>query len=153
MIKGIVRDVMLAVRENLGASVHVVIWTIIALGTGAGAAVWLSIAAFVWLTQRYDTVTVASALGGVFFFISIAALFVCIIVHRRNVANVEAREKANSAAEQAPSWLLDPRMAAIGLEFGRVIGFKRLIPLAAVGILIALGSREWSSRQASEPAE
>jgi hypothetical protein len=153
MIKGIVNDVMLAVRENIGSSVHVVIWTIVVLATGAGAAVWLSIAAFVWLTQRYDTITVAAALGGVFFFISIVALFASIIVHRRSVAKVEAREKANATAEQIPSWLLDPRMAAVGLEFGRVIGFKRLIPLAAIGILIALGSRDWSSSQASEPAE
>lgn len=153
MIKGIVHDVMLAVRENLGSSVHVVIWTIIVLATGAGAAIWLSIAAFVWLSQRYDTITVAAALGGVFFVISIAALFASIIVHRRSMAKVEAREKANAAAEQIPSWLLDPRMAAVGLEFGRVIGFKRLIPLAAIGILIALGSRDWSSSQVSEPAE
>jgi hypothetical protein len=153
MIKGIVRDVMLAVRENLGSSVPIVIWTIVVLTTGAVAAVWLSIAAFVWLTQRYDTITVAAALGGVFLLISIAALFACIIVHRRSVAKVEAREKANAAAEQIPSWLLDPRMAAVGLEFGRVIGFKRLIPLAAVGILIALGSHDWSPSQAREPAE
>jgi hypothetical protein len=153
MIKGIVDDVMLAVRKNLGSSVHVVIWSILALATGVGAAVWLSIAAFVWLTQRSDTVTVAVALGGVFLLISIAALFACIIVHRRNVAKVEARERADAVAEQIPSWLLDPRMAAVGLEFGRVIGFKRLIPLAAVGILIALGSRDWSPSQASEPAE
>jgi hypothetical protein len=153
MIKGIVNDVMLAVRENLGSSVHVVIWTIVVLTTGAGAAVWLSIAAFVWLTQRYDTTTVAAALGGVFLLISIAALLACIIMHRRSVANAEAREKANAAAEQTPSWLLDPRMAAIGLEFGRVIGFKRLIPIAAVGILLALGSRDWYPSQANEPAE
>jgi hypothetical protein len=74
-------------------------------------------------------------------------------VHRRSVANVEAREKVNATAQQTPSWLLDPRMAAIGLEFGRVIGFKRLIPIAAVGILLALGSRDWSPTQANEPAE
>src|SRR5476651_412145 len=106
MIKGIVNDVMLAVRENLGSSVHIVIWAIVILATGVGAAVWLSIAAFVWLTQRYDTITVAAALGGVFLLISIAALFSCIIVHRRNVAKVEACEKANAAAQQTPSWLL-----------------------------------------------
>jgi hypothetical protein len=153
MIKGIVNDVMLAVRENLGSSVHVVIWSVVVLTTGAGAAIWLSIAAFMWLTHRYDTVMVAAALGGVFLLISIAALFICIIMQRRSVANVEAREKANAAAQQTPSWLLDPRMAAIGLEFGRMIGFKRLIPIAAVGILLALGSRDWSPNEASEPAE
>jgi hypothetical protein len=153
MIKGIVDDVMLAVRKNLGSSVPLVIWSIIVFATGVGAAVWLSIAAFVWLTQRSDTVTVAAAFGGVILLFSIAALFAGIIVHRRNVAKVAAREKAEAAAEQIPSWLLDPRVAAVGLEFGRVIGFKRLIPLAAVGILIAFGSRDWSASQASEPAE
>jgi hypothetical protein len=153
MIKGIVNDAMLAVKHNLGSSVHVVIWSIIVLATGVGAAVWLSIAAFVWLTQRYDTIVGAAALGGAFLLISIAALSACIVVRRCSVAKVEAREKAEAAAEQIPSWLLDPRVAAVGLEFGRVIGFKRLIPLAAVGILIALGSRDWSASQANEPAE
>jgi hypothetical protein len=153
MIKGIVNDVMLAVRENIGSSVHIVILTIIIFTTSVGAAVWLNIAAFVWLTQHYDTITVAAALGGVFLLISITALFSGIIVQRRSVAKVEAREKANAAAQQTPSWLLDPRMAAIGLEFGRVIGFKRLIPIAAVGILLALGSRDSTPSPASEPAE
>src|ERR1035441_9916674 len=100
MIKGIVNDVMLAVRENIGSSVHVVIWTIVVLATGAGAAVWLSIAAFVWLTQRYDTITVAAALGGVFFFISIVALFASIIVHRRSVAKVAARERSDGGSSR-----------------------------------------------------
>ena len=152
MIKGIVHDVMLAVRENLGPSIHVVIWTAVVLVTGAGAAIWLSIAAFVWLIQRYDTVTVAAALGGFFLLISILVLLACIIVHRRNVASAKALEKATAGADQTPNWLLDPRIAAIGLEFGRVIGFKRLIPIAAVGILIALGSCDWSPSPTSEPA-
>jgi hypothetical protein len=153
MIKGIVRDVMLAAKENLGSSVPIVIWIIIVFATGVGAAVWLSIAAFAWLTQHYDAITAAATLGGVFFLISIAAFFSCTIMHRRNERKIEAREKLDAAAEHIPSWLLDPRMAAVGLEFGRLIGFKRLIPLAAVGILIALGSRDWSPSQASEPAE
>jgi hypothetical protein len=153
MIKGIVNEAMMAVRENLSSGIHIVILTAVVLATGAGAAIWLSIAAFVWLTNRYDTITVAAALGGVFLVVSFAALFAAIIAHRRSMAKVAAREKANAAAEQMPSWLLDPRMAAIGLEFGRVIGFKRLIPIAAVGILLALGTREWSPRQAGEPAE
>ena len=153
MIKGIVNEAMMALRENLSSSIQVVILTAVVLATGAGAAIWLSIAAFVWLAQRYDTVIAAVALAGAFLLISFAALFATIIAHRRSVAKVKAREKANAAAEQTPSWLLDPRMAAIGLEFGRMIGFKRLIPIAAVGILLALGSREWSPRQAGEPAE
>jgi hypothetical protein len=44
--------------------------------------------------------------------------------------------------------LVDPALLAVGLEIGKALGWKKTLPLAAIGIVAAGIAREWSSHQA-----
>jgi hypothetical protein len=56
---------------------------------------------------------------------------------------------ALAARSQTP-WL-DPKYLGVGMQIGRAIGWRRLVPLAAVGILAAGIAKEWIGR--NRPAD
>lgn len=107
----------------------------------AGAAVvaafitllFLCAAAFVLILQTYGLIP--ACLTGAAFFFLITLISVITYEVRRNAI----RKRAEAAAKSAPrNVLADPMMVAAGLQVARAIGFKRLIPLLAIGGL-ALG--------------
>ncbi len=53
--------------------------------------------------------------------------------------------KRELAARSQQPWL-DPRMIAVGMQIGRSIGWKRIVPLAAVALLAAGFAKEWFNR-------
>lgn len=121
----------------------------------AGAAVvaafitllFLCAAAFVLVLQNYGLIP--ACLAGAAFFFLITLISVVTYEMRRNAL----RKRAEAAAKAAThSVLADPMMVAAGLQVARAIGFKKLIPLLAIGGL-ALGlmaSRPSSADDASE---
>jgi hypothetical protein len=106
----------------------------------AGAAVvaafitllFLCAAAFVLVLQNYGLIP--ACLAGAAFFFLITLISVVTYGIRRNAL----RKRAEAAAKSSHSILADPMMVAAGLQIARAIGFKRLIPLLAIGGL-ALG--------------
>jgi hypothetical protein len=42
---------------------------------------------------------------------------------------------------------------AVGLEIARAIGWRRIVPLAAIGVLAATLAREWGGREKSGLAD
>jgi hypothetical protein len=42
---------------------------------------------------------------------------------------------------------------AVGLEIARAIGWRRIVPLAAIGVLAATLAREWGAREKSGLAD
>ena len=107
--------------------------------------VFLIVAGFVALAERYGPLIAALALGGLFLLITIVAVVCCLSSQRQTAA---AAQLALAARSQAP-WL-DPRYLGVGIQIGRAIGWRRLIPLAAVGVLAAGLAKEWIGR--SRPA-
>jgi hypothetical protein len=71
--------------------------------------------------------------------VTVVALIVCQIAHSRTV---EQARIALAARANTP-WL-DPRMLGVGLQLGRSIGLRRLIPLIGVGLLAAGLAKEWA---------
>jgi hypothetical protein len=61
-----------------------------------------------------------------------------LVSHRNTIARAE-RELA--ARNNSP-WF-DPKMMGIGLQIGHAIGWRKLVPLAAVGVIAAGLAREW----------
>jgi hypothetical protein len=98
-------------------------------------------AAYIALAERYGSLTAALALGGLFLLTTIIALICCLSSQRRTVASAKL-----ALAARSPAPWLDPKLLGAGLQIGRAIGWRRLVPLAAVGVLAAGLAKEWFGR-------
>ena len=132
------RHIALNAKARTGLGPQLVVWFLIAVLSLALALGFLCAAAFVWLAGRYDAVTAGLMLGGVFLSIAIIAAVACLMARLRNIE----RARRELAARSQASWL-DPKFVAIGVEIGRALGWRRLMALAAVGLLAAGLGKEW----------
>jgi hypothetical protein len=140
-MSGWLRHLELTVKSKTGLSPDVLIWGLVAL---LGAAVTLGFfifAAFIALAQRYGPLMAALALGGLFLLVTIVAIICCLSSQRRTIADAKLALAARSHAV----WL-DPKLLGAGLQIGRAIGWRKLVPLAAVGVLAAGLAKEWFGR-------
>jgi hypothetical protein len=132
------RHIALNAKAKTGFGPALVVWFSVALvGLGLGL-VFLSVAAFVWLANRTDAVTAGLILAGVFFLIAIVAAFAGWMARLRNIE----RARRELAARSHAGWF-DPKYLAVGIEIGRTLGWRRIITLAAVGVLAAGLGKEW----------
>ncbi|HVV62599.1 MAG TPA: hypothetical protein VHD14_12670 [Pseudolabrys sp.] len=142
MIKGWLRHLELSATAK-GMIPSLAAWAALAALGGAVALLFFTIAADIWLSQRYDSLTAALILAGVYLVLALAALTVLSVTRRREVERAK-RELAARAAQSSPFWQ-DPRVLAAGIEVGRILGWKKGLPLAAVGLLAVGIAREWSN--------
>jgi hypothetical protein len=141
MMSGWLRHLELTFKSKTGLGTGVLAGALIAI-LGAGVTlVFLVVAGFVALAERYGPLIAALALGGLFLLITVVAVACCVASQRRTAA---AAKLALAARNQVP-WL-DPRYLGVGVQIGRAIGWRRLVPLAAVGVLAAGLAREWIGR-------
>jgi hypothetical protein len=138
MFSGLVRRLQLTVISKTGVSSTVIILGVVAALAAAATLAFLILAAFIWLAELYSPLTGALILSGCFLLVAVLGAVACVVRHRRTA---EQAQLALAAHRQLP-WL-DPRYLAIGLELGRSIGLRRVVPLVAVGLLAAGMAREW----------
>jgi hypothetical protein len=132
------RRIALNAKAKSGFGPQLVVWVLIAAVSLTLALGFLCAAAFVWLANRYDAVTAGLILAGVFLAIAIIAAVAAAMAQRRN----RERARLELAARSHAGWL-DPKLLAVGIEIGRTLGWRRIIALAAAGILAAGAAREW----------
>ena len=138
----------LKAQARAGVSSQVVVWGVIAAVAAVVALVFLLIAAFIWLADRYTPLTAGLVLGGVFLLLALIALVACLLVRSRN----RERARRELAASGGTSFL-DPKLMAMGLQIGQAIGWRRLVTLAAVGVLAAGVAKEWLARRDDAAAD
>ncbi len=128
-------------RAATGLDASVLIAMLVSAVFAGAALIFANLAAFVWLAKQYDSVLAGLFLAG---FHLLAALSCVIVGRARRRHNLRL---ARAEAAKSPSGLLnlDPRLLLVALELGRAIGVRRLIPIAALGVLAALGGKEWLS--------
>jgi hypothetical protein len=141
MISGWLRHFELTLKAKSGLNFGVLVWGSIALLGGAVTFGFLIFAAFIALAGRFGPLIAALALAALFLLITALAVFGCVSSRRRTI---EGAQLALEARSHAP-WL-DPKFVGIGLQVGRAIGWRRLIPLAAAGVLVAGLAKEWFGR-------
>jgi anti-sigma-K factor RskA len=141
MISGWLRHLELTFKSRTGLDTGVLAWGLIAVLGAAATLVFLIVAGFVGLAERFGPLIAALALGGLFLVITVVAVACCLSSQRRTSAGAKLALEARS---QAP-WL-DPRFLGVGVQIGRAIGWRRLVPLAAVGVLAAGLAKEWIGR-------
>jgi hypothetical protein len=142
MMSGWLRHLELTFKSKTGLGTGVLAWGLIAILGAAATLVFLIIAGFIALAERYGPLIAALALGGLFLLITVVAVACCLSSQRRTAAGATL---ALAARSQAP-WL-DPRYLGVGVQIGRAIGWRRLVPLAAVGVLAAGLAQEWIGRR------
>ena len=132
------RHIALNAKAKTGFGPALVVWFSVALVGLVLALVFVSVAAFVWIANRTDAVTAGLILAGVFFLIAIVAAFAGWIARLRNIE----RARRELAARSHAGWF-DPKYLAVGIEIGRTLGWRRIMTLAAVGVLAAGLGKEW----------
>jgi hypothetical protein len=147
-MSGWLRYFALSAQARTGLSPQVIIWSVIAVIAATVALIFLCVAAFLWLADRYDAVIAGFLLGCFFVLVALLALLAAMLARRRN----QERARLALAARSQASWL-DPKLMAVGVQVGQAIGWRRLIPLAAVALLAAGLAKEWSGRDRADPAE
>jgi len=131
----------LQAQAKTGLSSGLFAWGLVALVCGILTAGFILLIAFIWLAERYGPLIAAAIFAGIFLLVTIVAI-VCSLQSRRRT--VERAEVALAARKQAV-WL-DPKLVAGAVQAGRVVGWRRFVPLLALGVLAATVGMEWSSR-------
>jgi type VI protein secretion system component VasK len=147
-MSGWLRHFALNAQVRTGFGSQVVVWAVIAAVASTVALVFLLTAAFVWLADRYDSLTAGLVLGGVFVLIALIAVIACIVTRRRNMERARLELAARSSANAN---LFDPKLLGVGFQIGQAIGWRKLAALAAVGLVAAGLAKEWLGRGGTPP--
>lgn len=137
-MSGWLRYLRLKAILKTGLTPQIATWSGVAAISIGVTFVFLCVSAFIWLARLYDPLTAALVLTGFFLLVSLVAVAVVIVIRRRTVEH--ARLELSTRA--AMPWF-DPKLMAVGMEIGRTLGWRRIVPLAAVGILAASVAKEW----------
>jgi hypothetical protein len=144
MLKGLMREVTLAVQSKTGVTSAVLIWLAVAAVAAPTAFAFLCVAAYEWLSKLFGPVSAGLIVAG--FFILVAAIAAMLSA----LARRHARERAileRAARARAGSWLLDPKILATAVQLGRSLGWQRLAPIALLGFIAAQWAREYRAHR------
>jgi hypothetical protein len=135
-------------KESTGVTLRLTSLAIAAAFTLFITTCFLCAAAFMFVLERYGPIEACLAGAAIFFVVTAIAAGSYMV--RKHQMEVRAEKAAKAAAN---SMLLDPAMVAVGIQVARAIGFKRLVPILAIGG-VALGLLAARGHaQAEEPAE
>src|SRR4029079_19772747 len=102
----------------------------------------------VWLSDLLAGMVAGLILAAVFAVVAAIAAVACVMIRRHNIES----GRLEHAAPNSSAPLLDPKLLGIGYQIGQTIGWRKLISLAAVGLLAAGLAREWVGRDRHQAA-
>lgn len=149
MLKGLTHEITLTVQARTGATPALAVWLAVFALAALTAFAFLCVAGYQWFALQLGSVFAALIMTGIFALIAVIAAVICALSRRR------ARERAileRAARAHAPSWLLDPRLVAAAVQFGRTLGWQRIVPIALLGFIAAQWARDYRAH-GHEPAE
>jgi hypothetical protein len=135
----------LQAQARTGLNSGLFIWAVLALVFAILTAVFILLIAFIWLAERYEPLIAAAVLAGSFLLVTIIAFVCCLWSRRRTIE----RAKLELAARRNVQWL-DPKLVGGAIQVSRTIGWRKLVPLLALGILAAGVGMEWFGRDKTE---
>jgi len=139
------RYLELEARAKTGLTSGLFVWALLAVVFGIVTAGFVLLIAFIWLAERYDPLTAAMALAGLFLLATIIAAVCCLWSRRRTIEQAELA----LAARKNVTWL-DPKLLGSAIQVSRTVGWRKLVPLLAVGMLAAGVGMEWFARDRAE---
>src|SRR5215831_137439 len=136
------RYLELQAQAKSGLSSGLVVWALLAVVFGVLTASFVLLIAFIWLAERYSPLTAAMALAGLFLLATIVAAVSCLWSRRRTIEQAELA----LAARRTAVWL-DSKVLGGAIQASRAVGWRKLVPLLAVGMLAAGVGMEWFGRE------
>jgi hypothetical protein len=133
-----IRHIALKAKARSGFGPQLIVWALIAAVSFVLALGFLCAAGFVWLASRTDTMTASLIFGGGFLLIAIVAAVAGWMARLRNMERAR-----RELAERSQAGWFDPKFLTVGLQIGRVLGWRRVVTLAAAGLLAAGLAKEW----------
>ena len=114
---------------------------------------FLCAAGFIAALDAYGPLYACLILAGAFLVgtLVLMALYAALAARWRRIAEEEAARARAQA--QAASPLADPRLILTGLQIAQAVGFRRLVPLIAVGAAAFLLARSANGRRARRDGE
>jgi hypothetical protein len=137
-MSGISNYFVLTAKAKTGLGPEVIAWSLVALVGAVAALIFLILAGYIVLANAYSPLTAALVLAAAFLLVAILAAVLCLAAQRR----IAERSRVALAARTSAFWF-DPKLLSVGVDAVRAIGLKRLVPLAAIGILAGGLAREW----------
>ena len=144
-MNSLIHHLMLTAQVRTGFSPQGLICAAIAALSAAIAVGFGLLAAFILLAQRFDPLTAGLALAGLFLAIAVIAGLTALLIRRHTIA----RARHELEARRSAHWF-DPRLLAVGLQAGHAVGWRRLMTLAAVGVLAAGLAKEWAAHSSGD---
>ena len=110
-MSGWLRHVVLNAQARTGFGTEIAILATVSALAALAAAIFLTVAAFVWLANRYDAVIAGLVLAGFFMLVALIALVACLIARRRNMERARLELAARDSASDAGTALAGSRGA------------------------------------------
>jgi MFS family permease len=142
------RYLELRVEAKTGLSSGLVVGAILAVVCGTLTFGFILVTAFIWLSARYEPLVAALTLSGFFLLCAIVALVCCVVLRRRTIEHAELALAARRHAA-----LLDPTLLAGAIQVSRAFGWRKIVPVIAVGILAAGIGMQWFGRGKGDAGE
>ena len=148
MIKSLQRGIILWVQAKTGLTGVLVA----CLGIAAAAAVmmfiFLCVSGCAWLSTKLGPVLGPLAMAGVFLVIALVAALASVVLRRRT----RQRAFLEQATRAPPAIaLVNPAVLNIAMQAARTLGWRRLVPIALLGILAAQLAQAPHSRKPDQP--
>lgn len=111
---------------------------------------FLCAAAFIFVLDRYGPVY--ACLAGAAVFLVVTLIAAGSYMARKRQISIRAEKAATATAAASP--LIDPAMIAVGIQVARAVGFRRIVPILAIGgVALGLLAARGGHAPAEEPAE
>jgi hypothetical protein len=134
MIKSLQRGIILWVQAKTGLTGVLVAWLGIAATAAIMMFVFLCVSGCSWLSIKLGPVFGPLVMAGVFLVIAIVAALASVVLRRRT----RQRAFLEQAMRAPPAIaLVNPAVVNIAMQAARTLGWRRLVPLALLGILAA----------------
>ena len=134
MFDNFAEDLALKAKAHTGMSSELMAWCGIAVFLAAIGVVFLSVAGYFWLTVYFTEAAAAGLVASANIVIAAVAVARVIVLRRRNAARALAKLKE---AERRAPWWSDPAVITVGYEIAKIVGWRKLTPLVAAGVLAA----------------
>src|SRR5260370_9562137 len=138
---GLRKYLALQAQTRTGLSAGLLIWAALVVVFGTLTAVFIPLIAFIWLAERFNPLIAAAALAGLFLLVTIVALICCLRSRRRMIERAELA----LAARRHTVWL-HPKLLRRAIQASRTGGWRKLVPLPAVGLVAPARRMEWVGR-------
>ena len=134
MFKSLQRGITLWVQAKTGLTGILVAWLGIAASAAIMMFVFLCITGCAWLSIKLVPVLGPLAVAGVFLVIAVVAALASILLRRRTKQRAILEQTMRAPPAVA---LVNPAVLNIAMQAARTLGWRRLVPLALLGILAA----------------